>query len=36
VDHHFTVESSDTTRIQEVQITLAHVICELIEAELCT
>jgi D-sedoheptulose 7-phosphate isomerase len=36
VDHHFTVESSDTTRIQEVQITLAHVICELIEEELCT
>ncbi len=35
-DHHFTVESSDTTRIQEVQITLAHIICELIEAELCT
>jgi D-sedoheptulose 7-phosphate isomerase len=34
VDHHFTVESSDTTRIQEVQITLAHVFCELIEDEL--
>jgi D-sedoheptulose 7-phosphate isomerase len=34
VDHHFTVESDDVTRIQEVQITLAHVICELIEEEL--
>lgn len=34
VDHHFTVESDDATRIQEVHITLAHVICELIEEEL--
>lgn len=34
VDHHFTVESDDVTRIQEVQITLAHVVCELVEEEL--
>jgi len=34
VDHHLTVESDDTTRIQEVHITLAHIVCELIEAEL--
>lgn len=34
VDHHLTVESTDTTRIQEVHITLAHIICELIEEEL--
>lgn len=34
VDHHLTVESDDATRIQEVHITLAHVICELIEDEL--
>lgn len=34
VDHHLTVESYDTTRIQEVHITLAHIMCELIEEEL--
>jgi D-sedoheptulose 7-phosphate isomerase len=34
LDHHFTVESEEVTRIQEVHITLAHVICELIEEEL--
>jgi D-sedoheptulose 7-phosphate isomerase len=34
LDHHLTVASSEVTRIQEVQITLAHVICELIEEEL--
>ena len=34
VDHHLTVESNDTTRIQEVHITLAHIMCELIEEEL--
>lgn len=34
LDHHFTVASDEVTRIQEVQITLAHVICELIEEEL--
>jgi D-sedoheptulose 7-phosphate isomerase len=34
LDHHFTVESDEVTRIQEVHITLAHVICELIEEAL--
>ena len=34
VDYHLTVESSDVTRIQEVHITLAHIICELVEREL--
>ena len=34
VDHHITVDAHDATRIQEVHITLAHVICELIEREL--
>lgn len=33
-DYHLTVESDDATRIQEVHITLAHVICELVEEEL--
>ena len=31
VDYHLTVEAHDTTRIQEVHITLSHIICELIE-----
>jgi D-sedoheptulose 7-phosphate isomerase len=34
VDYHLTVESHDVTRIQEVHITLAHIICELVEREL--
>ncbi len=34
VDYHLTVESPDVTRIQEVHITLAHIICELVEQEL--
>ena len=34
LDHHFTVASDEVTRIQEVHMTLAHVICELIEEEL--
>ena len=34
VDYHLTVEAHDTTRIQEVHITLSHIICELIEREL--
>ena len=34
VDYHLTVESQDVTRIQEVHITLAHIICELVEQEL--
>ena len=34
VDYHLTVDSSDVTRIQEVHITLAHIICELVEQEL--
>ena len=34
VDHHLNVESNDVTRIQEVHITLSHIICELIEQEL--
>jgi len=34
VEYHLTVESQDVTRIQEVHITLAHVICELVEQEL--
>ena len=34
VDYHLTVEAHDTTRIQEVHITLSHIICELIEREM--
>jgi len=34
VDYHFNVESNDVPRIQEVQITLSHIICELVEQEL--
>ena len=34
VDYHLNVESNDTPRIQEVQITLSHIICELVEQEL--
>lgn len=34
VDYHLHVESNDTPRIQEVHITLSHVICELVEQEL--
>ncbi len=34
VDYHLKVESNDVTRIQEVHITLAHIICELTEQEL--
>jgi D-sedoheptulose 7-phosphate isomerase len=34
VDYHLNVESNDTTRIQEVHITLCHIICELVEQEL--
>jgi D-sedoheptulose 7-phosphate isomerase len=34
VDYHLNVESNDVTRVQEVQITLAHIICELIEQKL--
>ena len=34
VDYHLTVEAHDTTLIQEVHITLAHIICELIEQQL--
>jgi D-sedoheptulose 7-phosphate isomerase len=34
VDYHLTVESHNVTRIQEVHITLAHIICELVEQEL--
>ena len=34
VDHHLNVESNDIPRIQEVHITLSHVICELVEQEL--
>jgi len=34
VDYHLNVESSDVTRVQEVHITLAHIICELIEQKL--
>ncbi len=34
VDYHLNVESNDVTRVQEVQITLSHIICELIEQEL--
>lgn len=34
-DYHLTVESRDVTRIQEVHITLAHIICELVLQELC-
>ena len=33
-DHHLHVESQDVTRIQEVHITLAHIICELVEQKL--
>ena len=33
VDYHLTVEAHDATRIQEVHITLSHIICELIERE---
>ena len=34
VDYHLTVEAHDTTLIQEVHITLSHIICELIEQQL--
>ena len=34
VDYHLNVESSDVLRIQEVHITLSHIICELVEQEL--
>ena len=34
VDYHLNVESNDIPRIQEVQITLSHIICELVEQEL--
>ena len=34
VNYHLNVESNDITRIQEVQITLSHIICELVEQEL--
>ena len=34
VDYHLNVDSNDTPRIQEVQITLSHIICELVEQEL--
>jgi D-sedoheptulose 7-phosphate isomerase len=34
VDYHLNVESNDVTRVQEVHITLAHIICELTEQEL--
>ncbi len=34
VNYHLNVESNDIPRIQEVQITLSHVICELVEQEL--
>ena len=34
VDYHLNVESHDATRIQEVHITLAHIICELVESSL--
>ena len=34
VDYHLNVESNDIPRIQEVQITLSHIICELVVQEL--
>jgi D-sedoheptulose 7-phosphate isomerase len=34
VDYHLNVESNDVLRIQEVHITLSHIICELVEQEL--
>lgn len=34
VDYQLNVESNDIPRIQEVQITLSHIICELVEQEL--
>jgi len=34
VDYHLNVESNDVPRIQEVQIALSHIICELVEQEL--
>lgn len=34
VNYHLNVESNNITRIQEVQITLSHIICELVEQEL--
>jgi len=34
VDYHLNVESNDVPRIQEVQITLSHIICELVEQKL--
>jgi D-sedoheptulose 7-phosphate isomerase len=34
VDYHLNAESNDVLRIQEVHITLSHVICELVEQEL--
>lgn len=33
-DYHLNVESNDVPRVQEVQITLSHIICELVEQEL--
>ncbi|MFQ5632865.1 MAG: SIS domain-containing protein [bacterium] len=35
VDLSFNVPSSDTARIQEVHITAAHALCDIIEQELC-
>ena len=34
VDYHLNAESNDVLRIQEVHITLSHIICELVEQEL--
>ena len=34
VDHHLNVPSADTARVQEVQRTMLHVICELVEQTL--
>ncbi len=34
VNYHLNVESNDVPRIQEVQITLSHIICELVEQKL--
>jgi len=34
VDYHLNVESHDVPSIQEVQITVGHIICELVEQEL--
>jgi len=35
VDHAFVVPSRSTPRIQEVHATLGHVLCQLVEADLC-